>query len=172
MWDHHWCIWIRKWFLIPLEALGVLPMFNFLSLLHYVVPAQNVEVWGFFAPQEWQNLPIGMEFGTEAYNVDLVWHAKFKQKVHDYANCLLIETYASCMHTSFYNTNLAIRGAGSNLKVEGHGHYFRREAPEKFFRVPPPHFWLMPPLTGGTRQKCGAHVLTVILAIVNEERKT
>ena len=64
------------------------------------------------------------------------------------------------------------RGAGSDLKVEGHGHYFRREAPENFFRVPP-QFWLVPPLPGGTRQKCGAHnVLTVILDIVNEERKT
>ena len=64
------------------------------------------------------------------------------------------------------------RGAGSNLKVEGHRHYFRREAPEKFLRVPP-HFWLVPPLTGGTRQKCGAHnALTVILVIVNDERKT
>ena len=53
----------------------------------------------------------------------------------------------------------------------GHVHYFRREAPEKFFRVPP-HFCLVPPLRGGTGQKCGAHnVLTVILVIVNEERK-
>ena len=47
---------------------------------------------------------------------------------------------------------------------------FRREAPEKFLRVPPIFGWC---LTGGTRQKCGAHnVLTVILVIVNEERKT
>jgi len=67
---------------------------------------------------------------------------------------------------------LVHRGAGSNLKVGGHGHYIRREAPEKFFRVPP-HFCLVPPLTGGTRQKCGAHnVLAVILAIVNKERET
>jgi len=30
----------------------------------------------------------------------------------------------------------------------------------------------VPPLTGGTRQKCGAHnVLTVILAIVNKKKE-
>ena len=66
------------------------------------------------------------------------------------------------------------RDAGSNLKVGGTGtiSYLRREAPENFFRVPS-HFCLVPPLIGGTRQKCGArNVLTVILAIVNEERKT
>ena len=61
------------------------------------------------------------------------------------------------------------RGAGSNLKVEGHGHQFRREAPEKFFRVPPPFL----AGEGAPDKSVGAHnILTVILVIVNEERKT
>ena len=67
------------------------------------------------------------------------------------------------------------------FRIKGHLHTQRRRmqfesggtgtTPEIFFEGALP-FWLVPPLTGAP-DKCATHnVVTVILAILNEERKT